>query len=101
MLISLNRSVNPWRIFEKEAAKKYFGEVQDFELNRLKDLVLKDNINALRWFPHTEDTSFELFNVMKKRYFNCFDKQIFHINPPEGFINAHLKDSAFSVWDRI
>jgi hypothetical protein len=105
-VISANRSSKRepknWRIFEKEAVEKHFGEVIDCDgedgcsvLETYKKH--KDSVEYIRWYPDPELMNKSEYDGMVDQSDEIGDVP-YLVNSAHGFKSVQCKDAAFGSW---
>ena len=105
MIISAGRSFKRtwkknWRVFEREACQKYFGEIIDVNCEDGYSVVSSYNKfhpQYIRWYPDPELTTLKEWDSMAVQANECDVK---HINHPKGFDQVQCKEKAFEVWQK-
>jgi len=93
-----------WRIYEKEACRKYFGDIVDVPVDDRMSLgkALQNYRDAeyLRYYPDPETTTKEQWENSILQIEMCLDKKIkMFPSTPHGFDSVQNKNSAFKRWD--
>jgi len=93
-----------WRIYEKEACRKYFGDIVDVPVDdRMslgKALQKYRDAEYLRYYPDPETTTKEQWENSILQIDMCLDGNIkFFPSTPHGFDYVQNKNAAFKRWN--
>lgn len=98
------REPKNWRVFEKEAVEKHFGEVLDCNGEDGVSVLEaynqnKDSIEYIRWYPDPELMTQIEYEGMVKQSEEIGDLP-FLVNSAVGFKAVQCKDAAFDLWKK-
>lgn len=105
-VISANRSPNRepknWRVFEKEAVEKHFGQVIDCNGEDGRSVLdtynkYEKDIGYIRWYPDPELMNAQEFSGMVEQSDKIGDVP-YLVNSAKGFKAVQCKEEAFKKW---